>query len=173
MDLQILTVIISAIHSISEDAWIGSLFFYLLVMIPVFRQFEGEERITANEKLYHLETIYFRIWPIAAVVSSIALYIFPLSTITVILGRYSPLNIFIIETLILVAYIIAGEGFHIRFMRMYRTIYHTLEQKSRNSKIAHFVVLERKITTAMIIQLILLIGVIVVSHYFPISYTIP
>lgn len=173
MDLHILSLAVAILKSISLAAWAGAIIFLLIVLVPVVRQFQGETRVTANASIYRKSRLYIRGWGILAIIMGIAEFFFPFTSPLAILERFSPLNVFTIQLLIIVAYVVVGEGMLLPTMGMYSSIYTSLEQKIKNQSIAHFVVLEKNVVNLLVLQLSFIVLVFVVSTYFPFSYSIP
>lgn len=173
MDLQIISAAVGIGHTISAIAWTGSIIFILTVTFPVMSHLQGEVHINSNVRLFRLSEIYLRIWGIFTFVLGISLYILPLAKPLVIIHRFDPLDVFFIEAVTFVAYIIVGEGYLFRNMRRYRVLSNSLEQKEKSQDIAHMNVLEKMIYRFMLIQLALLMALVVASAYFPFTYAIP
>ncbi len=173
MDVQLISTAIRILQSISAVAWTGSLIFFLAVLVPVIRHMEGEMRASASAMIFRSGRVYLRTWGVLTVALAIAVELFPIASPMAVLKRFDPLSIFLIDAITFAAYLIIGEGFLIRSMGMYASIFKSLDTKLKPQGIAHLVVLERKITSSVALQMSFLVLALVLSAYLPIPYNLP
>lgn len=158
---------------ISVAAWTGSDIFFLALLMPALKSLQGEMKVNAHNKIFSQGRIYFRFWGISTIVVLVILTLPILPSVSATVVGFNTASTIADFVLLVLAYVVVGEGFIIRVMGRYTSISDILDGSEKSSDVPHLIVMESSLIEAFLLQLVLLIldiALVVYTTLHPLAF---